>query len=279
MIAAPNVSFPPVGEPAYQPTRAPAYRGGGSIAAPYVPPTTAVYMPKGASLPGPRFHVNPGALAPAGVLGGFSYCGWIKQVTRPARYVGLLTVESNYPAFYLFLGHDTTIGGLFVYDERNGGAAAGAHSNEAIPAVGTWYHFAYSLWFPSPGVGKYRAWINGVPCTWGLPGNPTDGDLLGSTWDGTTNIELVNQDWDQTSQDGPVRALALVAKSPLTTAEVLLLRSQSTPGTGVSGLNALGVWPLTTKNDLTSAQGVSLTVVNGALDPDATDAPAGITVP
>lgn len=244
-------------------------------------PTTAVYVPPGPSLPGPRLHCAPGALAPGGVLGGFSFFGWMRITTQPQQYIGLLTAETGE---YLFLGHDNTAGegpesrGLFFYDGHGGGV--GGHSFETLPAHGTWFHFAYSIWFPSEGNGRVRAWINGVPCTWDSgPAVPTDGELVGIPWNETTNIELANQDWDQTATDAAIRAWGLVGKTPLTTAEVLLLMSQSTPGTGVSGLNPLGIWPLTTKDDLGSAQGVTLTVVNGPLAADDTHPPAGITSP
>lgn len=281
MIAAPHVARAAIGSPVYRPTRAPAYRGGGAASVPFVPPATAVYMPPGATLPGPRFHVNPGALAPGGVLGGFSFFGWMKVVSQPQQYIGLLTAETGE---YLFLGHDQTAGGsqdargLFFYDGHGGGN--GGHSFETLPDHGTWFHFAFSIWFPSEGNCRGRAWIDGVPCTWdSSPAVPTDCELVGLPWNGTTNIELANQDWDQTATDGAVRAWGLVGKTPLTTAEVLLLRSQSVPGTGVTALAPLGIWPLTTKDDLGSAQGVSLTVVNGPLNPDSTPGPAGITVP
>lgn len=248
-------------------------------------PTTAVYVPSGPGFPsiaGTRFQADPGALAPGGVLSGFSYFGWYKQTTRPATYLGFLTVECNYPAHYLFLCHDTRIGGLGFYDEHGGqGGPAGGHSTEPLPGLNVWYHIAFSVWFPSPGVSRVRGWIDGVPCNWDSGGAiSTDGEMRGITWDGTTTIELVNQDWTETSQDGPVRALGLVGKSPLTTAEVLTLRSQSTPGTGISGLNAVGIWPLTTSSDLTNSVpgGAALTLVNGPLSADVSG-PSGITVP
>ncbi len=245
-------------------------------------PATSVYVPPGASLPGPRLHVDPGHLAPAGVLGGFSVFGWMKLHAQAEQYVGLLTAETG---DYLFLGHDKTAGiipgtrGLFIYDGHGGGN--GAHSFELLPAFDTWFHFAYSIWFPSPGVCRGRAWIDGVPCTWDSnPEVPTDMELVGLPWEGTTNIELVNQDWDQTSTDGAVRSWGLAGKTPLTTAEVLLLRSQSTPGVGVNNLDLLDVWRLITKDDLVGAyNGVELTVINGPLSADVTSKPPGIVQP
>jgi len=239
---------------------------------------TAIIMPNQAAL------VGTGSLIPAtgGVMDNtFSVGGWVKINSAPGQYMALVSfLKSSNPGesnSYLWFGYDNTAGTGYGSRGMSYYIPLGGHALTTPWTYGNWYH-----WCITRNNNIWTGYTNGIRQVW-------DSTSPADYVDFTTTVDEIDKMTFIAEPDFPGDSQVVTAstffacRKALSDAEVLTVMNQQVPGTGISGFNATGIWPLTGPTDLSSlVGGPDLTIVNplGATitseaGPPALDQPAG----
>lgn len=215
-------------------------------------------------------------IAPAGVVGDFSFGAWYKIIQSFDQYDTFFVLQkmSNIgeSGSYYWFGRDRTAFG------GNRGLAlfgpGGSHSYPLLPANGTWFHAGAT----KTGV-TCRAYLNGAEVDWdtAVPGTNYSLDIGSASYDDIDRCTICREidplDDDRTQM--AVRA-AFFANERFTQAQMAAIMVRSDPR-NAPGVTIDGSWRLTSGTDFADTAG-GIGAMTGVAATQG-DSPAGITLP